>query len=188
MDTRVINNPLTSGASGVKSESTGKIARSNRSSISLKADTKALAGLFAALKEMDKEANDWLRDEVKDIAIFAAQQIKMGAYGSEVLMSGQSHRIAETVRGRRDRVPNVVIGGSRIKFSGGAVSGMVVMGNEWGSGRKFPNGGRRYPFPLTKGNWIFPTVRAIQPDITHRWKRAVTHVLHNWTKGPGGGM
>jgi hypothetical protein len=175
---------LYSGATGA-----APTKRSTRSSIKLQPDVRQLKGLFAALKEMDKESNAQLRDDVSAISAWSATQIKRGAYDTGVLFSGQSKRVSESVRHNRDRVPNVTIGGSKLKFSGGAVSGMIVMGNEWGSAATFPNGGQRFPRGLyPKGNWIFPTLRAIQPEVTKRWKDAVTKVLSNWEKGAGGGL
>lgn len=174
--------PLYSGATGAAPNK-----RSTRSSVKLQPDTRQLAGLFKALKAMDKESNDKLRNDVTQISAWSALQIKQGAFGYGVKMGGQAARLSESVRHNRDRVPNVTIGGSKLRFSGGAVSGMVVMGNEWGSSAKFPNGGSRFPDNLyPKGNWIFPTLREIQPEVTKRWKAAVTEVLDNWKKGAGG--
>jgi hypothetical protein len=138
---------------------------------------------------MDKESNNQLRNEVTAISMWSATQIQQAAFGYGVKFNGQAARLSQTVRGNRDRIPNVTIGGSKLKFSGGAVSGMVVMGNEWGSSNGFPNGGKRFPENLyPRGNWIFPTLRDIQPEVTQRWKKAVTNVLDNWNKGSGGGI
>lgn len=176
--------PLYSGAEGA-----APTKRTGRSTIKLQPDVRQLNGLFKALKQMDKEANDELRNDVTAISMWSAKQIQQSAFGSEVKFSGQAQRLSQTVRGNRDRIPNVTIGGSKAKFSGGAVSGMVLMGNEWGSASTFPNGGLRFPRGLyPRGNWIFPTLRAIQPDVTVKWKQAVTKVLSNWEKGAGGGI
>lgn len=176
--------PLYSGATGA-----APTKRATRSTVRLSPDTRQLAGLFKALKKMDKESNDKLRDDVTAISMWSANQIKMGAFGYGVKMGGQAARLSETVRGNRDRIPNVTIGGSKVRFSGGAVSGMVVMGNEWGSTNTFPNGGRRFPSgTYPRGNWIFPTLRDIQPDVTQKWKKAVDDVLKSWNEGAGGGL
>lgn len=170
--------PLYSGATGAAPNK-----RSTRSTVKLQPDTKQLSGLFKALKRLSKEANDELRDDVTAISAWSATQIKQGAFGYGVKMSGQSIKLSESVRHNRDRIPNVTIGGSKLRFSGGAVSGMVVMGNEWGSQRTFPNGGRRFPKDLyPQGNWIFPTLREIQPDVSSKWKAAVDKILNNWSK------
>lgn len=166
--------PLYSGASG------GVSPRSGNSTVKLQPDTRQLKGLFDAMRKMDKNSQTLLRNEVSSISMWSAGQIKMGA--ADAIMPGQANRIATTVRGNRDRIPNVTIGGSRARFSGGAVSGMVLMGNEWGSLRKFSNGGSRYPLPTyPKGNWIFPTLRRIQPTVADRWKDAVQrYVIDPW--------
>lgn len=176
--------PLFSGAEGA-----APTKRSGRSTIKLQPDTRQLSGLFKALREMDKDSNDQLRTDVTAISMWSATQIQRAAYGTGVNFSGQAKRLSSTVRGNKDRIPNVTIGGSKAKFSGGAVSGMILMGNEWGSQAKFPNGGSRFPRGLfPRGNWIFPTLRDIQPEVTQKWQDAVTKVLSNWEKGAGGGV
>lgn len=167
--------PLYSGASGAT-------PRSGSSTIKLQPDVRQLRSLFDAMNKMDANSKTLLKNEVSSISAWSARQIKMGS--ADAIMVGQASRIATTVRANKDRVPNVTIGGSRAKFSGGAVSGMVVMGNEWGSLNKSRNGGSRFPLPTyPKGNWIFPTLRRIQPTVTHRWKEAIDRfVIEPWGK------
>jgi hypothetical protein len=74
----------------------------------------------------------------------------------------------------------------------------LLFGNEFGSDRNvfgskgnFPNGGRKFPERSpregrgNKGYWIFPTLKAMQPEITRRWKNAVGEVYENWTRTNG---
>jgi hypothetical protein len=147
--------------------------------------------LLKVLNEMDKESKTDLKEKVKGIATWVAQDIKQAA--SNAPMSAQAMKVAQTTRANKDRVPNITIGGSRIKFSGGAVSGDVLYGSEFGAdptsvNGQFPNGGRRFPYRSpkqgqgNKGYWIYPTLRANQPKITREWHAAVDTVLNNWTK------
>jgi hypothetical protein len=154
--------------------------------------TPEIRALFKVLNEMDAESKTELKEKVKGIAAWVAEDIKRAAANAP--MSAQAMRVAKTVRANKDRVPSVTIGGSRIKFSGGAVSGDVLYGSEFGadptsiSGR-FPNGGRRFPYRSpqrgqgSEGYWIYPTLRANQPRITKEWHEEVDKVLSNWTKG-----
>jgi hypothetical protein len=113
-------------------------------------------------------------------------------------MPRQTAIVAQTVRANKDRIPNVTIGGSRGRASGGANAGILLFGNEFGSDRNtfgsagnFPNGGYKFPARTpregrgNRGYWIFPTLKAMQPEITRRWKNAVGEVYENWTRTNG---
>jgi hypothetical protein len=169
----------------------------NRSTVQIKPNQSQLKGLYAAFRNMDDDSKTKLKNDVSLISAWSAGELRQGAYSAP--MSSQSIRVADTVRPNKDRIPNVTIGGSKSRFSGGAVSGQILFGNEFGANPNgangsFPNGGRRFPFRSpskgrgNEGYWIFKTLTAIQPDITHRWKNAVTDVLNNWKKGSGGGV
>lgn len=166
---------------------------SEKQTIRVKMDvTPEIRALLKALSEMDKESQNQLKDKVKGISTWVAEEIKTAA--SYAPMYKQAMRVAQTTRASRDRVPSVTIGGSRVKFSGGAVSGDVLYGSEFGANPKsengqFPNGGRRFPYRSpqrgqgSEGYWIYPTLRLAQPRITREWHEACDDVLSNWTKG-----
>jgi hypothetical protein len=154
-------------------------------SISIKPDQKQLSGLYGALRNLDKDANTKLKTDVMAISQWSAERIKNSA--SKNPYPKQAAKALATTAARRDRVPTVAIGGSRQKYSGGAVSGNIVFGSEFGANPtsingRFPNGGRRFPFP-SKGYGIFATLKQIQPEITRQWKTAVDKVLKEWSKG-----
>jgi hypothetical protein len=164
----------------------------DKQTISIKPDQAQLAGFYAAVKRLDKDANTKLKTDVMAISAWSAGRIKESA--SRNPYPDQAAKALATTRAVRDRVPNIVIGGSRQKYSGGAVSGQVLFGSEFGANPTsvngaFPNGGRRFPFRTPKlgrgneGYGIFPTLRQIQPEITRQWKYAVDKVLRQWSKG-----
>jgi len=164
-----------------------------KQTISVKMDiTPEIRALLKTLNEMDKESKTDLKEKVKGIASWVAEDIKTAA--SYAPMYKQAMRVAQTTRANKDRVPSITIGGSRVKFSGGAVSGDVLIGSEFGAdptsvNGQFPNGGRRFPYRSpqrgrgSEGYWIYPTLRLAQPKITREWHEAVDNVLGNWTKG-----
>jgi len=168
--------------------------------IKMQPDISQLRDLLKALNQMDDDSKKALKEEVTSISSWTANGIKMGAYiGSP--MPRQTAIVAQTVRANKDRIPNVTIGGSRGRVSGGANAGILLYGNEFGSDRNlfgsagnFPNGGYKFPARTPRvgrgnvGYWIFPTLKTMQPEITRRWKTAVEKVLENWNKGSGGGL
>lgn len=175
---------------------------SEKQLISIRPDTRELKGVFMALKELDKDANTRLKDRVQNISAWTATEIKRAAYTAP--MPEQAVKVAQSIRPNRDRVPNVTIGGTKgPKFSGtrgrrskNVPPGVVLFGSEFGAkqwlgtgqrgSQGFTNGGRRFPERSPQngrgnlGYWIFPTLTAIQPEITRRWIAEVDRTLKGW--------
>jgi hypothetical protein len=156
--------------------------------------------LFKRLNEMDAESKTVLKERVKGISGWVAQEIKTAA--SYAPMYKQALLVAETVRVSKDRVPSITIGGSkkakvtrkRTEGNPAPSVGELLYGSEFGANPTseagaFPNGGRRFPYRSPKrgqgneGYWIYPTLRLAQPRITREWHEEVDKVLNNWTKG-----
>ena len=165
-----------------------------RTTMSVRPDLKDYRGLLKAINVMDKEAQFELKNEVASISAWTASSIKQSAY-TQSPMPRQAAIVAETVRAARDRVPSVYVGGSKGKASGGANAGQLLFGNEFGGDRNafgnssaFPNGGYRFPARTSRegrgntGYWIFPTLKAMQPEIKKRWFAAVNKVMDNWAR------
>jgi len=165
-----------------------------RSTITIKPDLKDYRGLLKALNVMDDEAKITLKNEVYAISSWTAKGIQQAAY-AHPYYPAQAAIVAATVRPARDRLPTVYIGGGKGRASGGANAGQLLFGNEFGGDRNtfgtlsaFPNGGFKFP-PRTpregRGNagyWIFPTLKAMQPEIRRRWFDAVNKVMDNWAR------
>lgn len=155
-----------------------------KESIRISANSRELKGLYDAFKTLENEANVNLKNDVSGISLWTAQQIVAAA--PSAIYPKQAAKVAKTIRPQKDRVPKILIGGSRERFSGGAVSGQILFGNEFGGPSLFPNGGKRFPFRSpakgrgNEGYWIFPTLVKIQPEITRRWLDSVDKVLNKW--------
>jgi hypothetical protein len=166
----------------------------SRTTITVKPDISDYRGLLKALNVMGKEAQVGLKDDVQSISAWTAQNIQQAAYAHPYYPK-QAAIVAQTVRAARDRVPTVYVGGSKGRASGGANAGQLLFGNEFGGDRNafgnlnaFPNGGYRFP-PRTaregrgnKGYWIFPTLKAMQPEIKKRWFASVEKVFDLWAR------
>jgi len=166
-----------------------------RSTITVRPDLSDYRGLLKALNAMGKEAQIPLKDDVYSISAWTAENIKQAAYVHPYYPK-QAVIVAQSVRAARDRVPAVYVGGGKGRASGGANAGQLLFGNEFGGNRNafgnlsaFPNGGFRFP-PRTSregrgnsGYWIFPTLKALQPEIKKRWLKAVDDVFDLWARG-----
>ena len=157
----------------------------NRSTVKIQPDSRDLRNLYKAFRDMDEGSKKALKDDVTSISAWSATELQssytMNPYPA------QAQRVAATIRENKDRIPNVTIGGSKNRFSGGAVSGQVLFGSEFGGPAPFANGGRRFPERSDSqgrgniGYGIFKKLKEIQPTLTARWKDAVERqVLKKW--------
>jgi hypothetical protein len=156
-----------------------------RTTVKITPDSRDLRNLYKAFREMDEGAKLALKDEVTSISAWSATELQSSYTFNPY--PAQAQKVAATIRANKDRIPNVTIGGSKGLFSGGAKAGQVLFGSEFGGPSPFANGGTRFPErskPNGRGNigyGIFKELRRIQPELTARWKDAVTrHVNKKW--------
>lgn len=157
----------------------------SKATVKIEPDRRQLSSLYKAFREMDDGSKQSLKDEVTSISAWSAGELRnsytMNPYPA------QAQKVAATIRANKDRIPNVTIGGSKGRFSGGAVSGNVLFGSEFGGPSPFANGGTRFPersAPEGRGNigyGIFKKLKEIQPRLSAEWKDAVNrHVIKKW--------
>lgn len=153
--------------------------------VRIQPDQSDLRGLYRAFRKMDDNSKQSLKDEVTSISAWSASEMQL-SYNLNPYPA-QAQKVAATIRANKDRIPNVTIGGSKGRFSGGAVSGQVLFGSEFGGPAPFANGGRRFPDrspSAGRGNigyGIFATLKRIQPELTRRWKEAVDkNIIKVW--------
>ena len=173
------NSPLSS-KSGMGSSSS--------MNITMRIDDQDLLDLLKALNKMSKEANTELKNEVTKISLMTATALRLAA------ISPRQKIIADTIRPRFDRMPTISIGGSKKITSykrGGGTVGDILFGVEFGAKQAFlRNGGRAFPLRSapagvgggSRGYWLFPTLRTLQPEISRRWYQAVDNLIEDWDK------
>jgi hypothetical protein len=156
-----------------------------KQTIKIQPDQSDMRGLYAAFRKMDDNSKVALKDEVTSISAWSATELQSSYNMNPYPL--QAQKVAATIRANKDKVPNVTIGGSKGRFSGGAVSGNILFGSEFGGPSPFANGGSRFPersAPQGRGNegyGIFKMLKQIQPELTARWKEAINkHVIKVW--------
>lgn len=156
-----------------------------RTTVKIEPDSRDLRNLFQAFKQMDEGAKTALKDEVTSISAWSASELQ-NSYTLNPFPA-QAQKVAATIRANKDKIPSVTIGGSKGRFSGGAVSGQVLFGSEFGGPAPFANGGRRFPERSESqgrgniGYGIFKKLKEIQPQLSAQWKDAVDrHVIKKW--------
>ena len=149
--------------------------------VKIQPDQSDLRGLYKAFRTMDDNSKKSLKDDVTSLSQWSATELQ-SSYNMNPFPA-QAQKVAATIRANKDRIPNVTIGGSKGRFTGGAVSGQVLFGSEFGGPAPFANGGRRFPersAPQGRGNMgygIFKKLKEIQPELTRRWKESVEKLV-----------
>jgi hypothetical protein len=138
-----------------------------------------LMAIVKVLKAMDDEATNQAKQESGAIAEFAQNKIKDRAGGRGAVAS----RVAAGSRvSKSSKIGEISFGFASQRFSGGATTQMLWGGTEFGS-NKFKQ------FPVWSGStgrgstgwFIYPTLRAIQPEIIAKWENAFDKILKEWS-------
>ncbi len=143
-------------------------------------DQTELRQVFKALKNMGEEANDEAKRQSGALAEFARAEVIQTA---KSLQSRKvAGRIADGSRVKKSsRIGEITYGFASQKFSGGATTKDIWGGSEFGSNKfkQFPVWSGRQGRG-SKGWFIYPTLRRIQPEIVARWTESFTKILKEW--------
>jgi hypothetical protein len=140
-----------------------------------KADLRRVLGAFKAMSE---EATIQAKQESSALAEFAQGKIKAKATGR----GKAADRIAQGSRvSKSSKIGELSFGFAAQKFSGGGTTQQLWGGNEFGSNtfKQFPiwsgSEGRG-----SRGWFIYPTLREIQPELIAKWETAFDKILKEW--------
>lgn len=140
-------------------------------------DKAELRKVFAAFKAMDEQAQDEAKRESGALADYARQEV-IGT--SQTLSSRKvASRIAEGSKVKKSsKIGEITYGYTSQKFSGGATTKDIWGGSEFGSNRykQFPVWSGREGRG-SRGWFIYPTLRRIQPHIVSEWSQAFERIL-----------
>jgi hypothetical protein len=153
------------------------------------ADINAIRKTF---KNMDEIAQNDMNRAAQQIAIEAAS-----AVGSALQATPQGQAIARSIKvSPKSKTPFFTVGGSSVKLRNGTPVGEIALGVEFGAYQDRPRKrkgkstnyvGYRQFQPRSpregRGNagyFIFPTLKALQPEITRRWVQEVDRIRREW--------
>lgn len=144
-------------------------------------DKRELRGVIQAFKAMDETATDEAKRESSALAEYASEQIKKTA-ATRTVSGIAARRIADGVKvSKTSKVGEFSYGFARQKFSGGGSTLDLLYGMEFGSNRfkqfptRTPSKGRG-----NSGYFIYPTLRAIQPELINKWEAAFDRILKEY--------
>lgn len=153
------------------------------------ADILAIRRTFS---KMDEIAKDDMKRTAQQIAIEAAS-----AVGSALQATPQGQALARSIRvSSRSSTPFFTVGGNTPRLANGTPVGEIALGVEFGAYQNKPRKrkgkstnyvGYKQFQPRSpregRGNagyFIFPTLKALQPEITRKWVEQVDRIRREW--------
>ena len=140
-----------------------------------------LRDLYKAFKLMDDQATEEARSQSSALATYAAEEIKTAARGRT--KSGKvAQRVADGVSiSKSSKIGEFRYGFARQKFSGGANTQTLWGGVEFGSNKfkQFPAYSGRQGRG-SRGWFIYPTLRRVQPELINKWQEAFSRIIKEW--------
>ena len=141
-------------------------------------DKAELRAIVKAFKVMDDEAIDAAKQESSALATFVQRNIfeAAGARGTVASRIAQGSKVSKS-----SKVGEISYGFVSQKFSGGATTRDLWGGEEFGSNtyKQFPIWSGRYK-QGSRGWFIYPTLRKLQPDILQKWNLAFNEIVKEW--------
>jgi hypothetical protein len=138
-----------------------------------------LLGIKRAFKAMDETAVKQATGVSNGLATYVQSKIIAAASGRP---NKAALKIANgSVVSKSSRVGEISFGFQRQKFSGGATTQQLWGGYEFGSNKfkQFPVWSGRQGRG-SRGYFIYPTLRAEQPEIIAQWESAFSKILKEW--------
>jgi hypothetical protein len=142
-------------------------------------DKSQLRGIIGAFKGMDDEAVAEAKKVSNGLATFLQGKIVSAANNRP---NEAASRIAAGSRvSKSSKVGELSFGFVSQKFSGGGTTQMLWGGYEFGSNKfkQFPVWSGREGRG-SRGYFIYPTLRAEQPQIIAQWEAAFSKILKEW--------
>jgi hypothetical protein len=147
---------------------------------------KDLRDIKKAFKLMDEEATTQVAIQSIALANYAAEEIKKAA-GQRTKAGKVAQRVADGVsvskstKTQAARLGTFSYGFARQKFSGGADTQTLWGGVEFGSNKfkQFPTYSGRQGRG-SRGWFIYPTLRRIQPELINKWEQSFDSIIKEW--------
>jgi len=143
-------------------------------------DKAELRAIIRSFKAMDEEATKQAKKVTSELAEFVQQKIKDKA--SNGTRNRLDNRVADgSVVSKSSKIGEISFGFARQKLSGGGTTQQLWAGAEFGSNRykQFPVWSGREGRG-SRGWFIYPTLRAVQPDIVQKWEQAFSTIVKEY--------
>ena len=141
-------------------------------------DKAELRAVLKSFKAMDDEAISQAKERSSALAEFVLTKTRAAARNTKSAPKVAT-RIADGAKvSKSSKLGEISYGYAGQKFSGGATTQSLWGGSEFGSNkyRQFPVWSGREGRG-SRGWWIFPTLRALQPEIVKRWEEGFSDIV-----------
>ena len=151
-----------------------------------------LAKIAKAFSLMGDEAVDQARNAAGALATFALDEIRSAA-STRTKGTKAVTRIAQGAKvSKSSKTGRIDLGFASQRFSGGGSTQKLWGGFEFGSSirprpdgtirrlNQFPNYSGRYGGG-SRGWFIYPTLRKIQPELTKKWEEVANKIIKKWS-------
>lgn len=142
-------------------------------------DKAELRSIVKAFKAMDEEATDQAKAATSALATFVQGKIKDAARRTNNRLD---NRVAEgSVVSKSSKIGEISFGFARQKLSGGGTTQQLWGGAEFGSNKykQFPIWSGREGRG-SRGWFIYPTLRGVQPDIVKEWEQSFDQIVKRY--------
>ena len=146
-------------------------------------DRRDLSQLLKAFKAMDDEATKVAAEAGFELSQFTAGKIR-SAGAARSFNNTAARRIVDGVSvSKTSKIGQLSYGFARQRFSGGGSTRSLWAAFEFGSKRfkQFPSYSGRFGRG-SRGWFIFPTLRSLQPELVRKWEQKFADILKIWGK------
>lgn len=142
-------------------------------------DKAELRAIVKSFKAMDEEATKQAKEKTSELAEYVKQKV-IGTAGSAKNRVASIIATGATVS-KSSKIGEISYGFARQKLSGGGTTRDVWPGYEFGSNRykQFPVWSGREGRG-SRGWFIYPTLRAVQPEIVKKWENAFSTIVKEY--------
>jgi hypothetical protein len=147
---------------------------------SISYDKTELRAIVRSFKAMDDEALAEAKENSSELATWVRSKIIDAA--SSKTRNRQDNRVAEGSKvSKSSKIGEISFGYAGQKLSGGGTTQQIWGGAEFGSNRwkQFPVWSGREGRG-SRGWFIYPTLRSVQPEIVKRWENAFSQIVSKY--------
>jgi hypothetical protein len=137
-----------------------------------------LSAITRSLKAMDEEATAQAKLKSSALADYVRSSVIDAAALSPTNTIAKVRIATGATVSKSSKIGEISYGFARQKFSGGGTTQQLWAGNEFGSNRlkQFPLWSGREGRG-SRGWFIYPTLRSIQPEIIKRWEEGFSKIV-----------
>ena len=141
-------------------------------------DKAELRAILKSFKAMDEEATNQAKKASSELADYVKSKVVDAAAFTKTNTTGSVRIAAGAKVSKSSKIGEISYGFAAQKFSGGGTTQQLWAGNEFGSSTKkqFPVWSGREGRG-SRGWFIYPTLRSIQPEILKRWNESFSKIV-----------